>query len=191
MARLRDRLGWTIRALRETRLRISQEKLAHSIGMDPSFVGEVERAETNCSIDTLELIAGGLGMPAWEIIQAAEAAPDEPPRAKRGSAAGYSRRSGRKPSAPPDSSGLTKEPALRPAMGPPRTISVLVLVEQTPDGFSARAPDLPGCAVSAASREAVEEQIRAAIAAQLERLRVAGAAPPAPRSFATVVELPF
>lgn len=205
MPRLRQRSGRTIRALRETRTQLSQEKFANSIGMDPSFVGEVERAETNWSIDTLELIAAGLGMPASEIIRAAEAAPEEPGDdpappppppgsmrgGRRGPAVSYSRRPEREPSAPADSNGLTKEPTLRPSAGLPRTVSVLVVVEETADGFSAHAPDLPHCVASAASREAVEDQMRAAIAAHLEQLRIAGAAPPASRSYATVVEVPF
>jgi len=203
MPRLRQRSGRTIRALRETRTQLSQEKFANSIGMDPSFVGEVERAETNWSIDTLELIASGLEMPASEIIRAAEAAPEEPgddpapppPRGKRGGRRGpvvsYSRRSEREPSAPADSNGLTKEPTVRPSAEPPRTVSVLVVVEQTPDGFTAHAPDLPDCVASATSRDVVEDQLRAAIAAHLEQLRIAGAAPPAFRSYATVVEVPF
>ena len=70
----------------------------------------------------------------------------------------------------------------------PRTSSVLVVVERTADGFSAHPPDLPDCVASAASRDAVEHQVRAAIAAHLEQLRLAGAPPPASRSYATVIE---
>jgi predicted RNase H-like HicB family nuclease/transcriptional regulator with XRE-family HTH domain len=205
MARLRQRLGRTLRAFRDLGLDVSQETFANSIGMDPSFVGEVERAEPNWSIDTLELIAAGFEMPASEIIRAAEALSEEPdddpappppkPRpkreGKRSSAVRYSRRADREPSAPADSNGLAKEPTVRPAAGPPPTVSVLVIVERTADGFTAHAPDLPGCVASAASREVVEHQMRAAIAAHLEQRRLAGAAPPESRSYATVVELPF
>jgi predicted RNase H-like HicB family nuclease/transcriptional regulator with XRE-family HTH domain len=205
MARLRQRLGRTIRALRETKLDVSQETFANSMGMDPSFEGEVERAEPNWSIDTLELIAAGFGMPASELVRAAEAAPEEPgddpaPRPpppgsmrgrRRGQTAGYSRRAEREPSEPGDPNGLAKEPILRPAAGLPRTVSVLVVVARTADGFSAHPPDLPGCVASAASRELVERQVRAAIAAHFEQLRLAGAPPPASRSYATVIELPF
>jgi predicted RNase H-like HicB family nuclease/transcriptional regulator with XRE-family HTH domain len=206
MARLRQRLGRILRMLRDMGLQVSQETFANSIEMDPSFLGEVERAEPNWSIDTLELIAAGFGMPASELVRAAEAAPEEPgddpaPRPpppgsmrgrRRGQTAGYSRRAEREPSsAPGDSNGLAKEPTLRPAAGLPRTVSVLVVVERTADGFSAHPPDLPGCVASAASRELVERQVRAAIAAHFEQLRLAGAPPPASRSYATVIELPF
>lgn len=163
MGRLRGQLGSALRILRENTARLTQEKFANSIDMDASFIGEIERAEKACSIDTLERLAAGLNMPAWEVVRTAEVGPDL----------------------------ATKEPTLRPSPASPRTLAVLVVVEPTADGFSARAPDFPDCAGYGVSREAAEEAVRAAIANQVEQFRAAGTAVPKPASYAKVLEIPF
>lgn len=66
---------------------------------------------------------------------------------------------------------------------------ILVVVEQTETGYSAYAPDLPGCAATGATRESVEGTIREAIAFHLEGLRAEGIAPPDTHAYATVVEV--
>ena len=66
---------------------------------------------------------------------------------------------------------------------------IVVVVEPTETGFSAFSPDLPGCVATGSSREAVEREMRAAIALHLEGLRAEGLAPPKPQAYATFVEV--
>jgi|SRR5882724_7239386 len=179
MARLRERLGRTIRALRERRIGLSQERFANDIGLDEKFMGEVERAEKSCGIETLELIAGGLRMPLWEIVRAAEAAPGQPLDPD--------------PSASEPAEGRReriREPAVRPDPASSGTPRFLVIVQQTGAGYAAHVPDLPGCFTSAETAEAVEHRVRAAIAAHLQHLRIAQEEPPGSRSYAIAVEIP-
>src|SRR6266511_4096203 len=201
MARLRERLGRTIRALRERRIGLSQESFANGIGLDEKFMGEDERAEKSCGIETLELIAGGLRMPLWEIVRAAEAAPEQPldhdsnaseaaGRRRQPIPPGYPRGHGRKPLAPNDAKAITREPALGPAPASPGVPRFLVIVQQTQAGYSAHVPDLPGCFTSAASGGEVENAVRTAIAAHLQQLRITEEEPPGSRSYAMVVEIP-
>ncbi len=46
-----------------------------------------------------------------------------------------------------------------------------IVIEQTPQNFSAYAPDLPGCVATGATREEVIGEMRAAIAFHIESLR--------------------
>lgn len=50
-----------IRRLRRER-KLSQEALADLAGMHRTFVGHIERAETNVSLDTLDRLARALGV---------------------------------------------------------------------------------------------------------------------------------
>lgn len=68
-------------------------------------------------------------------------------------------------------------------------IKVLIVVEQTPSGFSAYSPDVEGCIATGATREEVECTMREAIEFHLEGLRAEGRAVPAPRSYATFIEV--
>jgi transcriptional regulator with XRE-family HTH domain len=54
-------LGRTVRRERE-RLAISQEELAHRAGLDRSYIGQVERGETNISLLNLVRIARALAV---------------------------------------------------------------------------------------------------------------------------------
>lgn len=58
------------RRVRQLRLRtnLSQEKFAHAIGLDRSYVGSVERGERNISLENIVVIATGLGVPAAELL---------------------------------------------------------------------------------------------------------------------------
>jgi predicted RNase H-like HicB family nuclease len=57
----------------------------------------------------------------------------------------------------------------------------LIVIEGDDDaGFSAYAPDLPGCVATGATREDVEREMRDAIAFHLEGLREAGEPIPEP-----------
>jgi len=68
-------------------------------------------------------------------------------------------------------------------------IKILIVVEQTPTGYSAYSPDVEGCIATGATREEVERTMREAIEFHLEGLRAEGQAVPAPHSYATFVEV--
>ena len=62
------------RAIRETRQSrgLTQEELAASIGLHRTYVGDVERATRNVTVETLKRLADGLGIPMWKLVQMAE-----------------------------------------------------------------------------------------------------------------------
>jgi predicted RNase H-like HicB family nuclease len=63
----------------------------------------------------------------------------------------------------------------------------LIVIEGNDDaGYSAYAPDLPGCVATAASRDDVEREMRDAIAFHLEGLREAGEPIPEPSGLTAV-----
>lgn len=66
---------------------------------------------------------------------------------------------------------------------------ILIVVEKTQTGFSAYSPDLEGCVATGPTREAVEREIRDALAFHLEGLRARGYDVPEPHSYATYVEV--
>jgi predicted RNase H-like HicB family nuclease len=68
-------------------------------------------------------------------------------------------------------------------------MKLLIIVEQTDSGFSAYAPDLPGCIATGTTRENVEHTMREAIEFHLEGLRADGMAVPEPHAYATMVEV--
>ena len=68
MADLRKLLGDRIRELRKAR-KMSQEKLAELSGLHTTYVGGVERAERNTSVDSIEKFAEGLGVDPMELFR--------------------------------------------------------------------------------------------------------------------------
>jgi predicted RNase H-like HicB family nuclease len=64
----------------------------------------------------------------------------------------------------------------------------LVIVEPTPTGFSAYSPDVLGCVATAATREAVEREMREALAFHLDGLREDGRPLPRPIAAAAYVD---
>lgn len=64
-----------------------------------------------------------------------------------------------------------------------------VVIEPATTGFSAYVPDLPGCVATAASRDAVLAEIRAAIQFHLEGLARDGQAVPASSSSVEMVRV--
>ncbi|NOT09907.1 MAG: type II toxin-antitoxin system HicB family antitoxin [Gemmatimonadales bacterium] len=68
-------------------------------------------------------------------------------------------------------------------------MKVLIIVEETGTGYSAYAPDLPGCIATGATRTEVEKEIQEAIEFHLEGMRAHGELPPESHSYAMVVEV--
>jgi len=69
-------VGGTLRVIfarhvRERRkgLGVSQETLADECGLHRTYIGSIERAERNVSLDNIEKIAKALGAPAWELLK--------------------------------------------------------------------------------------------------------------------------
>lgn len=69
--RTRERLAKRVRLFRLAR-GWSQEVLADVCGLHRSYIGSVERAERNISIDNVEKIAQALGIPIRDLIDPKE-----------------------------------------------------------------------------------------------------------------------
>ena len=65
----------------------------------------------------------------------------------------------------------------------------LIIVEETPSGYSAYSPDVPGCVAAAATRSDVEREMHDAIEFHIDGLRAAGKEVPKPRSEASYCEV--
>lgn len=65
----------------------------------------------------------------------------------------------------------------------------LVIVEETPTGFSAYSPDLPGCIATGATRDEVEKEMQSAIQFHIEGLREEGCPIPEPHAYSTYCEV--
>lgn len=61
-------------ALRRARMEqsLSQEEVAHRAGLDRSYIGQVERAVKNVSVDNMEHLAHAVGLPLWQMIKPTE-----------------------------------------------------------------------------------------------------------------------
>lgn len=68
---LRAALGQTVRRLR-TAAGYSQEGFADAIGVHRTYMGTLERGGGNPTLETLELIGSGLGLPVSDLLLAAE-----------------------------------------------------------------------------------------------------------------------
>ena len=64
-----------------------------------------------------------------------------------------------------------------------------VVIEKTDNGYSAYAPDLPGCIAAADSVPEVEQLIREAITLHVESLQMHGDPVPEPQTSAALVEV--
>jgi transcriptional regulator with XRE-family HTH domain len=60
--------GRRVRQLR-TALGVAQEAFAHQIGIDRSYYGSIERGRRNVSLDNVQRIADGLGVPPADLFQ--------------------------------------------------------------------------------------------------------------------------
>ena len=65
----------------------------------------------------------------------------------------------------------------------------LVILEKTATGFSAYAPDLPGCVATGNAHKDVEQEMHNAIEFHIEGLRLAGEEVPEPQSQASYCEV--
>ena len=65
----------------------------------------------------------------------------------------------------------------------------LIILEETPTGYSAYSPDLPGCIATGGTQLEVEREMHDAIEFHIEGLRAAGEIVPAPRSLAAYCEI--
>jgi transcriptional regulator with XRE-family HTH domain len=72
MSSVRQKLGRVIRRLRTDR-KYSQESFADAVGVHRTYVGAVERGETNISLDNLARIAKTLRVRLSEIFRLVEA----------------------------------------------------------------------------------------------------------------------
>ena len=71
MATLRTRLGRAVRRLRSA-AGYSQESFADACGLHRTYMGAVERGETNISLDNIERIARGLRVTPAQLLTEAE-----------------------------------------------------------------------------------------------------------------------
>ena len=71
MTALRAKLGRTVRRLRRE-AGFSQESFADKCGVHRTYMGAVERGETNISLDSLERISRALDMTAGRLLLEAE-----------------------------------------------------------------------------------------------------------------------
>jgi transcriptional regulator with XRE-family HTH domain len=71
MPTLREKLGRALRRLR-TEAGYSQESFADACELHRTYIGAVERGETNISLDNLERIARTLKMPVSRLFVEAE-----------------------------------------------------------------------------------------------------------------------
>ena len=71
MTTLRTKLGRAVRRLRRA-AGYSQESFADKCGVHRTYMGAVERGETNISLDNLERIARALSLSPGELLLEAE-----------------------------------------------------------------------------------------------------------------------
>jgi predicted RNase H-like HicB family nuclease len=65
----------------------------------------------------------------------------------------------------------------------------LIVIEETPTGYSAYSPDLPGCVATGRDRADVERGMRDAIVFHIEGLQEAGEAIPRPISTSAYIDV--
>jgi len=71
-----------------------------------------------------------------------------------------------------------------------KTMKYLIIYEKTETGYSAYAPDLPGCIAAGSSFEETAELMRGALRLHLDAMREDGDAIPAPSTRADYIEAP-
>jgi predicted RNase H-like HicB family nuclease len=66
----------------------------------------------------------------------------------------------------------------------------LIVIEKTGTGYSAYAPDVPGCVATGTTRDEAEREMKSAIAFHIEGLRSEGVALPTPHSSSSYIDVP-
>ena len=66
----------------------------------------------------------------------------------------------------------------------------LIVIERTDTGYSAYAPDVPGCVATGDTRDEVEREMEGAIAFHLDGLKAESMAIPQPSSSSSYVDIP-
>lgn len=67
--KLREVFARNVRAHRKER-GLSQEALADACGLHRTYIGSIERAERNVSVDNIEKIAAALDSAGWQLLKA-------------------------------------------------------------------------------------------------------------------------
>lgn len=65
----------------------------------------------------------------------------------------------------------------------------LIVIEKTETGYSAYSPDLPGCVLTGATREEVEQNMLEAVEFHLEGLKLEGLEIPQPTTSSAYIEI--
>ncbi|WP_374576419.1 helix-turn-helix domain-containing protein [Phenylobacterium sp.] len=65
---LRRVVAANVRRLRKAK-GLSQEAFADDCGLHRTYIGAIERAERNVSIDNIERLAGALAVPGYELLK--------------------------------------------------------------------------------------------------------------------------
>jgi transcriptional regulator with XRE-family HTH domain len=70
----RELFGRALRTARKTS-KLTQEAVAFSAGMHPTYLADVERGDRNIALDNAEKLAAAVGLPLWKMLEP----PDELP----------------------------------------------------------------------------------------------------------------
>jgi len=91
---------------------------------------------------------------------------------------------------PPLRGGRANDPQERSGTGGIETMKYLIIYEKTATGYSAYAPDLPGCIAGGFTFEETAELMHGAIQMHLEAMREDGDLIPEPTTRADYIEAP-
>ncbi len=69
MEKIREKIGHRIRNLRISKLKMSQNEFARSLGVDRTYLSRVESGKQNITIDTLEMICNKLSVSFSEFFE--------------------------------------------------------------------------------------------------------------------------
>jgi transcriptional regulator with XRE-family HTH domain len=74
--RLRQVLARNVREARQKR-GLAQEALALKVGLSATYVSQVESGSRNVTLETIQRLADGLGLPPWRLMHDDEVAGEE------------------------------------------------------------------------------------------------------------------